>query len=484
MEQLLRRDPEGEVRREPIMVAPECLVESFRGHAVEGCQVGIEHDAPSAQAEDQPLERYAVGLRRLGEISHCSMNARGRSRMTRARAVYPPRMPAPNELTAAEAARRIEAGELTAEALVRACLERIAAREPSVHAWAFVEPERALAEARALDSTPRRSRLHGVPVGLKDIIDTGDMPTGYGSPIYEGHRPRADAACAALLRRAGCLILGKTVTTEFANLHPSPTVNPHDPAHTPGGSSSGSAAAVADWMVPLALGTQTGGSVIRPAAYCGAFAVKPSFGSINRQGVKFVAESLDTIGVFARCVEDLALALEVLSGRPVPDFASFGRPRIGLCRTPRWRDADGVIQANLEEAARRLSQAGAALSDFELPPGSDQLFDRHKLIMDYESARALAWEYENYPSLISATLKPRLDEGWRVTRAEYDGLRETARQCRRALAERMQEVDFLLTPSAASEAPRSLASTGDPVFNRAWTLLGVPCVTVPYGKGE
>jgi len=274
------------------------------------------------------------------------------------------------------------------------------------------------------------------------------------------------------------------VTTEFANVHPGKTRNPHDPARTPGGSSSGSAAAVADFMVPLALGTQTGGSVIRPAAYCGAFAVKPSFGSINRQGTKFVAESLDTIGVFGRSAEDLALALEVLSGRPAPDFASFtGKPRVGLCRTPRWQDADAASQANLEQAARRLSQAGAALSDFELPAGSEALFDRHSLIMGFESARALAWEYLTFPEQISKSLKPRLDEGWLVTRAEYDAMREAARQCRRALAEKMREVDFLLTPSAPSEAPRSHASTGDPVFNRAWTLLGVPCVTLPHGKG-
>jgi Asp-tRNA(Asn)/Glu-tRNA(Gln) amidotransferase A subunit family amidase len=237
-------------------------------------------------------------------------------------------------------------------------------------------------------------------------------------------------------------------------------------------------------MVPLALGTQTGGSVIRPASYCGAFAVKPSFGSINRQGTKFVAESLDTIGIFSRSVEDLALALSVLSDRPVPDFAAFsGKPRIGLCRTPRWRDADALVQANLEEAARRLSKAGASVADFELPAGSDVLFDRHKIIMGYESARALAWEHANYPGQISKTLKPRLDEGWRVTRAEYDAVRETARLCRRALADRMREVDFLLTPGAPSEAPRSHETTGDPVFNRAWTLFGVPCVNLPFGKG-
>jgi len=389
-----------------------------------------------------------------------------------------------NTLSAAEAARLIESRALTAEALAAACLERIAERDDAVRAWAFIHARHTLAEARALDRMPRRSRLHGVPFGIKDIIDTENLPTEYGSPIYRDHRPRADAACVALLRRAGCLILGKTVTTEFANNHPSPTRNPHDPAHTPGGSSSGSAAAVADCMVPLALGTQTGGSVIRPAAYCGTFAIKPSFGSINRQGTKFVAESLDTIGIFSRSVEDLALALEVLSGRPVPDFAAFpGKPRIGMCRTPRWQDADAATQANLEQAAQLLAKAGATVSDFELPSGSDQLFDRHGIIMGYESVRALAWEYDNHPEQISTTLKPRLDSAWQITRADYDAVRESARQCRRALADRMREVDFLLTPSATSEAPRSHESTGDPVFNRAWTLLGVPCVTVPYGKG-
>jgi Asp-tRNA(Asn)/Glu-tRNA(Gln) amidotransferase A subunit family amidase len=212
--------------------------------------------------------------------------------------------------------------------------------------------------------------------------------------------------------------------------------------------------------------------------------LKPSFGSINRQGTKFVAESLDTIGIFSRSAEDLALALEVLSGRSVPDFASFsGKPRIGLCRTPRWQDADALSQANLEQAAKVLAKAGAVVSDFELPADSDLLFDRHYVIMGFESARALAWEYENHPDQISTTLKPRLDEAWQIPRADYDAVRGIARQCRRALADRMREVDFLLTPSAPSEAPRSHESTGDPVFNRAWTLLGVPCVTVPHGKG-
>ena len=390
----------------------------------------------------------------------------------------------PDQLSAAQAARRIETRELSAEALAAACLERIAERDEVVRAWAFIHAKQALAEARELDRMPRRSRLHGVPFGIKDIIDTAELPTEYNSPIYRGHRPRADAACVTLLKEAGCLILGKTVTTEFANNHPSPTRNPHNEKHTPGGSSSGSAAAVADFMVPLALGTQTGGSVIRPAAYCGAFAVKPSFGSINRAGTKMLAESLDTIGIFSRDALDLALTLEVLSGRPAAEpIGPSEKPRVGLCRTPCWERADEASRANLEAAARRLAQAGAQVRDFELPAGSEALFERHKVIMGYETARSLAWEYANHRGEISKTLLPRLEEGWQVTRAEYDAMREHSRLCRRALAESMRAVDFLLTLSAPSEAPASLASTGDPLFNRAWTLFGVPCVTLPHGKG-
>ena len=375
----------------------------------------------------------------------------------------------------------MRSGETTSEALVSACLERIAQRDETVRAWAFIDRDAALAQARALDRAPRRSRLHGVPFGIKDIIDTADLPTEYNSPIYRGHRPKADAACVTLLRQAGCVILGKTVTTEFANNHPSQTRNPHNSAHTPGGSSSGSAAAVAHGMVPFALGTQTGGSVIRPAAYCGAYAIKPSFGAINRAGTKFLAESLDTIGIFARSADELALAMEVLTGRT--PASTSGRPRIGLCRTPRWSVADPTVQATVEKAARTLAKAGATVRDFELPAGSADLFDRHKIIMGYETARALGWEYWNHAEQLSATLRTRLEEGWKVPRADYDAMREHARRLRRQLAEALREVDFLITPSAPSEAPASLASTGDPVFNRAWTLLGVPCVTIPHGNG-
>jgi Asp-tRNA(Asn)/Glu-tRNA(Gln) amidotransferase A subunit family amidase len=289
----------------------------------------------------------------------------------------------------------------------------------------------------------------------------------------------------ALLKHAGCVILGKTITTEFANSHPSRTRNPHDPAHTPGGSSSGSAAAVADYMVPAALGTQTGGSTIRPAAYCGIVGLKPSFNSINRAGLKFVAESLDTIGILARTVEDAALSLEVLSGRAAPDFGGQPdrAPRIGLCRTPRWSEADQHTRSAIESVAKELARTGVGVVDFDLPAGSEKLFDQHGIVMGYESARALAWEYLNFPGEISTSLKPRLDEGWQVPRRAYEEMCALAHAYRGEFTQRMREFDFLLSPSAPGEAPGSLATTGSSVFNRAWTLLGVPCVTLPCGKG-
>ena len=392
---------------------------------------------------------------------------------------------APNKLTAAEAGRRIARGQLTSEALVAACLERITARERDVRAWAFLDAELALRQARRLDREAPRSPLHGVPFGIKDVIDTADMPTEYNSPIYRGYQPKWDAACVALLRQAGCVILGKTVTTEFANNHPSHTRNPHRLAHTPGGSSSGSAAAVADHMVPLALGTQTGGSTLRPAAYCGTVGCKPSFNTINRAGLKFVAESLDTIGVLARTAEDAALSLQILSGRASPDFAQprTGIPRIGVCRTPRWQDADAPTRAAIESVASRLATAGARVDDFELPEATERLFDEHGKIMGYESARALAWEYLNHPDQISTTLRPRLAEGWQLPRNAYDAARALARDCRRRLTDSMRDYDFLLTPSAPGEAPDNLNTTGSSVFNRVWTLFGVPCVTLPCGAG-
>ena len=389
-----------------------------------------------------------------------------------------------HQLSALDAARAIQAGRLTSEVLVAACLERIAARDGELAAWVHVAAEAALAQARALDGQPARGPLHGVPVGIKDIFDTADMPTEHGSPIYRGNRPRADAAAVALLRQAGCVIVGKTATAEFANVHPAATRNPHNPAHTPGGSSSGSAAAVADHMVPLALGTQTGGSVIRPAAYCGVIGLKPSFGSINRSGVKQVSDTLDTVGLFANTVEDAALALNLLSGRRIPDFsAKVAAPRIGFARTSHWKDADAATHAAFEAAAARLALAGADVKDVPLPAAAESLFVEHGPIMNFETARALAWEHSHHREAISTILLGRLDAGWAVSREQYDNARRTARDARRQFADLMRDFDLLLTPSAHGEAPKGLASTGDSLFNRVWTLLGVPCITLPWGSG-
>ena len=253
-----------------------------------------------------------------------------------------------NHLTATEALRKLQAGSIKAEDLVAACIERIRSRDPQVQAWVHLEPAAAaLARARAIDQSADRRRLAGLPIAVKDVIDTGDMPTQYNSPIYRNHRPRVDAACVANARREDAIVLGKTVTTEFASRVPGPTRNPHNPAHTPGGSSSGSAAAVADFMVPLAFGTQTGGSVIRPSAYCGAVGYKPSFGTINCAGMKHLSESLDTIGVIARAVADCALLVNAISGRELPDFdaAPASAPRIALCRTSRWQEASAATHA-------------------------------------------------------------------------------------------------------------------------------------------
>ena len=390
-----------------------------------------------------------------------------------------------NLLTAAQAAREITAGRITSEALVRDCLERIAQRDAEVQAWVYLDPEAAIAQARAIDKTTTHGPLAGVPAGFKYVIDTSDMPTQYNSPIYTGYRPRADAASVALLREAGGVVLGKTVTTEFATRTPGPTRNPHNLAHTPGGSSSGSAAAVADFMAPLAFGTQTGGSTIRPSAYCGIVGYKPSFNTINRAGLKFVSESLDTIGVMARTVEDCALVVHAVSGRSLPDFGAklTGAPRIGFCRTPRWNDASPATQALLESAAAALAKAGARVRDLALPGDFDRLYDEQELIAGVEGARALAHERRTQPELLSDHLRGKLEEHAAMPGERYADAMRHARECRLAFTGLFSDIDVLLTPSAPGEAPKGIESTGSSLYNRNWTLLGVPCVTVPAGRG-
>ncbi|HLY46276.1 MAG TPA: amidase family protein, partial [Stellaceae bacterium] len=279
-------------------------------------------------------------------------------------------MPDPLALSARAAAREIAAGRLGAEDLVRAALLRIAACESVVGAWHYLDREAALAAARRCDASPPNGPLHGIPIAVKDLIDTADMPTGYGSPIYEGHRPAADAACVALARAAGAIPLGKTVTTEFACFTPGKTTNPHNPAHTPGGSSSGSAAAVGAGMVPLGFGTQTAGSVIRPAAFCGIVGFKPSFGLIPRAGIKPLADSLDTVGTMARDVADAAFFVGVIGGRPALREIAMPPtpPRFGLYRTPMWDEAEPAAGAALERARAALERAGAAVAEIAVPP--------------------------------------------------------------------------------------------------------------------
>jgi Asp-tRNA(Asn)/Glu-tRNA(Gln) amidotransferase A subunit family amidase len=388
-------------------------------------------------------------------------------------------------LSATAASAAIHAGTLTSEALVTACLERIAQREGEVQAWAFIDPELALAQARALDREPKRSWLHGIPVGIKDVIDTCDMPTGYGSPIYQGHRPVADAACVAQIRELGGVILGKTVSTEFATRHPNKTRNPHRLTQTPGGSSSGSGAAVADYMVPLALGTQTSSSVIRPAAYCGVVGYKPGFGLINRAGMKFLAESLDTIGVLSRTVSDAGMLAALLSGLPVgpQSFKSSKAPRIGLCRTPWFKEASPSVQQSLLQCAERFRKAGAAVDELELPPEFAELNDVQIRLSAYEFFRALSHERIRHPELISASLTQRIAAGSRVTRQQYEAAVALMKRCQRWMEDKMSAHELLMAPSAPSEAP-DIAGTGEPTFGLMWTLLQMPCMTLPCGSGE
>ena len=386
-------------------------------------------------------------------------------------------------LTASEAAARLSRDTLTAEALVRDCLERATTRA-EVKAWVWLDPEQALAQARAVDRAGRPGLLAGVPVGVKDVIDTVDMPTQHGSPIYRGNRPFADAACVALIRAAGGVILGKTVTTEFANRDPRETVHPHNAAHTPGGSSSGSAVAVADFQVPIGLGTQTGGSTIRPAAFCGVIGYKPSFGEFSRVGIKMQCHNLDTLGVICRSLEDVALMRAVLTAQELhPVARASGAPRIGFCRTPAWDHADADTQALLERTATRLAAAGAPVRDVTLIPAD--ILDHHRRIFEFEAARNYAFEYEVHGDKLSAALRDGLlTPGRALPLSAYIKAIETAEAFRRNLEDLFGEFDVLLAPSAVGEAPGGLGSTGDARFNAIWTLAWTPCVTLPAGTGR
>jgi len=397
------------------------------------------------------------------------------------------RHPSIGALSVRQLAAAVARGELTAEAVVRHYVEQTEAREPQVRAWQHFDADQALAQARALDAAGARGPLAGLPVGVKDLMDTADMPTTYGSPIYAGHRPALDAASVAACRAAGAVIMGKTVTTEFATYQPGPTRNPRAPTeapHTPGGSSSGSAAAVAAGMVPLAFGTQTAGSIVRPAAYCGVVGYKPTHGTLPLAGVKPLAPSLDTIGVLARSVDDAAYFIEALAGIPsAPRAVPAGGWRVGLCQTPMWAQASEDTRNALAQAARLLAQAGARVRDQALPAHWSSLTQAQIDLMGHEALAAFAPERRGHAPLFSPAFADFL-----ATAATLDGERLRAA---RALAERARcelvsvfaDVDVLLAPSTEGEAPAGIAATGNPIFNRMWTLLGVPCVHVPVGTG-
>ncbi len=387
-----------------------------------------------------------------------------------------------HELTAVELVGRIGRRELTVEALVRALLERIDEREPQVQAWTCLRRDAAIDAARAMDRGALRGPLHGLPFGVKDVFDTHDLPTEYGSPIYAGHQPRVDAAVVAQARAVGGLILGKAVTTEFATFPPGKTRNPHNPAHTPGGSSSGSAAAVADAMVPVAFGTQTVGSTIRPASFCGTVGYKPTYALLPTVGVKAISYCLDTVGLFTKTVADLGLVMAALTGRPLEVPQQPRAPRVGLCLTPQWQHAQPEVQALFARLGGEISRAGANVADFTLPPPYEKMHDSQALIWDYEVARCLTGEHAAHRDRIREPLLGQIERGLALPWRDYEAAMEIARRGRHGFADAMADFDVLVVPSSQGEAPKGDA-TGLPYFNRAWSLLHTPAVHVPHGRG-
>ncbi len=386
----------------------------------------------------------------------------------------------PARLGARAARDAIRAGRLAPGELLEACLSRIAARDDTVRAWHFLDP----ALPRAAVSGLAAGVLEGLPVGVKDITATADMPTACGSPIYRGHVPGRDAACVAALRAAGGLVMGKTATTEFAAYTPTETRNPHDPAHTPGGSSSGSAAAVADFQVPLATGTQTAGSVIRPASFCGVVGLKPTFGTVDYAGTHGFAASLDTLGVFARSAGDAALFAGAMAGwEALTDPAPEAPRRVRIIRAPHWGQVSAESEALVETAARLFADHGVTVTDTPLPAAFEDLLAAQELIQLYEGRRALAWERHTHGDKLSEGLRGHFDRVAAVPFTEYRAARQAQALWQQRIDGMMAPGEVWLTAAAPGEAPEGLGATGDPVFSRVWTLLHVPCIALPMGRG-
>ncbi len=374
-------------------------------------------------------------------------------------------------ISLADQQRRIENGALTPDAALAESLAAIDAQEGTIKAFVTrAKNPRARAEGP----------LRGIAVGIKDIIDTADMPTEMGCPaIYRGNQPRADASIVMLLKQAGATVAGKTTTTAFAANDPTPTLNPRNHGHTPGGSSSGSAAAVGAGMLPLAVGTQTGGSVIRPASFCGVAAIKPSYRLLPPVGVKCFSWTLDTVGLFAAGVEDVAIALAAITKRAELLAGAIVSPRIGVVTQDFAGDPEPIGAEALQIAARAAARAGASVREMKMPEIVAEAWRIHPIVQDFEAHQAFAWEYrENYDAF-PPLLRGRLDESRGYTAAQYDSARSVAKKARAALSDVLKDVDVLLALSAPGVPPKGLASTGDPRFNRLWTLMGTPCVNVP-----
>ena len=407
-----------------------------------------------------------------------------------------------NDLSATQAVDKIRKGEITSEELVQACLERIDQIDGEIEAWAYLNPDYALEQARKLDLIRQAGdpigQLHGIPVGIKDIIDTAHVPTELGTPIHSGRVPFKDAWVVSRLRQAGAVIMGKTVTTELATYAPGKTKNPHDPNRTPGGSSSGSAAAVASYMVPIALGSQTNGSIIRPAAFCGVFGFKPSFGMIPRSGVLQQSLPLDQLGVFARTTDDVALLTQVLAGydetdsattflRATPSLISFASeepplpPKIGFVKTPVWDRADEMCKGAHEELCETL---GENVEEIELSPSFGHVLDHHKIIMEADLAYSFAHDYETAKDKLSDSLRLQIERGMGYSAVAYHQAMSQQAVLDDILGGLFQEYDALLTPSVSGEATIGLDDTGDPSFCTIWTFCGVPALNIPVFQGE
>ena len=391
-------------------------------------------------------------------------------------------MSEPRDLSLAAASRAIAAGRLKPSRLVEDLLDRVAAREPRLRAWAAIDADRLRAAARALDDAPARGPLHGVPVAVKDLIDTADLPTGYGSDIYRGHRPDRDAACVARLRAAGGLIMGKTVTNEFAYSRPAATRNPRNPAYVPGGSSGGSAAAVADGMVPAALGTQTGGSIVGPAAYCGVIGYKPARGTIPTAGLKFVAPSIDTIGFLCRSLDDIPPLMAALARRRLHTPRSDA-PAVAVCRTDFYDRARAPVRRLLEDTAARLAEAGVPCRDVELPPAFAELEPASQPIINSECLVALGPEAARHGERIGEEMRELLEKARAIPAEGIAQAWRSVNSCRMAFPRLFAPGEVILTPSVGDEPSRDPADLGDGIFSRTWMMLDAPCLHLPLARG-